>query len=259
MKNIFSLLVIITVLIIGSCENAQDSYNGKVTVTVQTDIDMWGYPQVGHTLANTESYDDKDGTWMYAEVGGAAWDIPGYEDMSVCGEDDAWLDDLADEAIISTDIGDKINIVYLFGTLAPDINGNYISNIQPVLYKGTSSSNNSTITITNIAPGNYYVVAFYDYNSGGKKDNILNRYDRYSIYDNDPANADIGTLFADLADTITVNEDSHDITLSIDQDWVLGKPNTGSGGTGRIFLRSNDPAMSAADKLPIQSVADYCP
>jgi hypothetical protein len=221
---------------------------------------MWGYPRVGQTLANTGSYGAKDGTWMYAETGGVGWDVPpDHIGDWQCGEDDAWLEDLADEMIGPDDLGDKINIVYLFGTLTADINGDYISNIQPVLYKGTSSSNNSTITIKNIAHGDYYVVAFYDYNYGGNRENLLNRYDRYSIYDNDPANEDIGTPFADLADTITVNEDSQGITLTIDANWVLGKPNTGSGGMGRIFLRSDDATMSAGDKLPIQSVADYCP
>ncbi|HOO72760.1 MAG TPA: hypothetical protein PK926_13470 [Spirochaetota bacterium] len=250
MKKIYILMIALLLLNVYACDDSNDekTYKGKISVTVNTSDELWGFPQIGKTLSTSW---DKDGTWMYPEVGGTYWytEAAGY--TGTCGVDDPDVEDLADEAIGTGDIGDRINVVYLYGTL------DEASKDTPVLYRGSSSTNNAVITIKNIAPGDYYVVAFYDYNSGGNRENLLNRYDRYSFYDLETIGSDNGTPFVNLADTITVNEDTHEITLDIHQDWALGRPKY-ILDSGRVFMNS-DPEYTGVGNTTIPTREVTCP
>ena len=259
MKKILIILTALLLTAILSCDDdsaAEKKYKGKLTVTVNTSADLWDsynrYPFIDtdgpHTLAST-SADPKDGTWMYPEVGGVYWyTVTAGWTGDPC-IDDPGVEDLADTNITAGDIGDKINVVYLYSTLGER------SVSTPVLYRGVSSSNPSTITIGNIAPGDYYIVAFYDYNSGGNRENLLNRYDRYSFYDT--AHEGTGTPFVNEADTVTVNEDSHDITLAIDADWALGRPKY-IADFGRGFMNS-DPGDDDRPNTAVPERDVICP
>jgi hypothetical protein len=217
-----SMILILSMFVFFSrCDSDDKSagYKGVLRVRVNTSADLWGYPQVGHTLATTSAEPD-DGTWMYPAVG---------------GDGDPVDEDNESAAVIASgDIGDKVNIVYVYSELGET------SDATAVLYKGVGSVNNSVITINGMAPGNYYVVAFYDYAYGGNRTNLLNRYDRYSIY-----NGTTGTPFVDdttqPVETVAVVESTPaEITLSIEANWVLGKPKLPGGGTGRYFLKTAD-------------------
>jgi hypothetical protein len=240
MKKAYALLPLLLFLAGPACDDDNEKkYKGKITVQVNTSEELWGFPQIGRTLLSTLDHAN-DGKWMYPQVGGID---------PTCGVDDEGVEDLADEYIISPDIGDRVNYVYLYGSLGVK------STTTPVLYRGTSSTNNSVVTIKNIAPGDYYVVAFYDYNSGGNRENLLNRFDRYSCYD--ASNEGTGTPFVNEADVITINEDSHDITLEIHADWAMGRPKS-IADSGRVFMNSAPPEGSAAlDEVPERYVV--CP
>ena len=246
MKRIYVLMIALLLVSAYACDDDNEkTYRGKMLVTVNTSTDVWGYPFIdgdgSHTLASTSSYLN-DGNWMYPAVGG--WG-------TTCELDDDGEEDLADETIGSGDIGNRINVVYLYGTLGE------ASTTTPVLYRGSSSTNDALISIKNIAPGDYYVVAFYDYNSGGNRENLLNRYDRYSFYDLEAIETDNGTPFANLADTITVNEDTHEITLDIHEHWALGRPKY-IADSGRVFMNS-DPEYTGVGNTTIPTREVTCP
>lgn len=198
---------------------------GTLNVTVNTSADIWGYPLASGTIFLAFS-GDTTGFWCYPAVGG---------DGNPSDEDS-----LYNTLITSSteDLGDRINAVYIYSTLGDS------SSSTPVLYKGESADNNGIITIGDIEPGAYCIVAFYDYSGGGNRENLLNRYDRYAIYtaespEDSTANS---TPFQDRASTVTITGgQTTSVTLDINKNWVLGKPKTSSGGTGRIFLKSTDP------------------
>ncbi len=217
MKTTLKHLIIPTLLVLAfACGDDSFRGSGTLSVTVNTSTDIWGYPIVG-----TASYDgDTLNTWQYPAVGG-----------------DEYVNDTID-GVNDDGPGDRINVVYLYSFLGET------SKTNPVLYRGESASNNSAVVIGGIVPGNYYVVAFYDYCGGGNLENILNRYDRYSVYV-DSGDAEPGTAnsspFADLGVAVTIKDkETTEITLDIQKNWVLGKPNTGEGQTGRIFLQSSE-------------------
>lgn len=223
MKKLTRIILICSLIFLQlSCFDDSDSNlpKGTLKVTVNTSADIWDYPKLAVNGTDYEAYaGDEKYTLQYPDVGDS---IPGEN---------------SDTAITESHIGDKINYVYIYSELGSS------SRDKPVLYRGTSSSNNSEITINSIAVGTYYVVAFYDYAYGGNRENLLNRYDRYAIYTDNPFDGTANsTPFVDKAAAVTISEnDTLEITLEIKRDWVLGKPNPGSGGTGRIFLKSNEP------------------
>ena len=198
---------------------------GAIEVTVTTSADIWNYPK-----PNGSDYEAYSGdtlyTWQYSEVGG---------NDTVNGVEY----NLSNQVVPFPEnaIGNKINYIYLYSALTDS------ANTSPVLYKGSSSVNGSAITITGVEPGEYYVVAFYDYATGGNLENILNRYDRYSIYSATDGLDGDSTPYKDKATTVTVTANqTKTITLTINRDWILGKPKTvsGGGGVGRLFLQSTD-------------------
>jgi len=225
-KNCFIIIVLLLTLNF-SCfdDGSTPGPKGTIKVTVNTSTEIWGYPLASGTLFLAYS-GDTTGYWCYPSVGG---------DGDPAGEDS-----LYNTLITSSteDQGDKINVIYLYSTLGENASS------YSVIYKGESEENNGIITINDIVPGAYYVVAFYDYSGGGNQTNILNRYDRYAIYTaaepyDSTANS---TPFQDRASAVTVSgNQTVEMTLEIKRDWVLGKPKTALGGTGRIFLKSADP------------------
>lgn len=222
-KNIFLMLFILAFVVQLSCldDSAETGGKGTLNVTVTTSTDIWNYPLFSDPVYQAFN-GNTDGLWHYPSVGGTDETIDG--------------GNLANELIPSTEVGDKINVVYLYSQLGDN------SQSYPVVYKGTSSVRTGVITITDILPGTYYVIAFYDYCGGGAQTNILNRYDRYAIYTN--TNALDGTVnstpYMDRATSIEINNDNIEITLEIRGNWILGKPKTTSGGVGRIFLKEED-------------------
>lgn len=89
-----------------------------------------------------------------------------------------------------------------------------------IVYQGTATditaATEYTITINNIAPGDYYVVALYDYHLGGS--NIITQTDRYEMY-----TASGGTNLVTNAEVVTISKDqTKELTISMDQDsWVI--------------------------------------
>jgi len=223
-KGILFLLII---FINYSCFDDSGSHSsgstGTLKITVKTASTIWGYPQ-GDGSGNNLAYNgDTTGDWLYPETGG---------DGVPADEESLWNTD-----ILSADIGDRINVVYLYSELGEK------SDSTPVLYKGTSDSNNSVIRIPDIEEGSYYVVAFYDYKTGGVQTNILNRYDRYAAYtESDSLDGTLNsTPYADKATKVEIKDgDTAEVTIEIRRDWLLGRPKTSDGGTGRIFLTSGD-------------------
>ena len=200
-------------------DSGSDLPKGTLKVTVNTSADIWDYPKLVSGTNYAAYAGDTSYTLQYYDVGGDS--SPGEDSNTV---------------IEVSHLGDKINYVYIYSELGDS------SRDKPVLYRGTSSSNDSEITINGIVAGTYYVVAFYDYSYGGNRENLLNRYDRYAIYTDSPAGGTANsTPFVDKAATVTISENgTAEITLEIKRDWVLGKPNLGDGGTGRFFLKEAD-------------------
>ncbi|MFA5518257.1 MAG: hypothetical protein WDA74_03290 [Spirochaetota bacterium] len=231
MKKIYALLIIVLLAFSGCFDDGDsDGPKGTLEVKVNTSDIIWGYPKID---PNTENDCFRDSTnaknFGYPLVG---------------GENEATK--AIEESGKKPQVGDKINIVYLYSELGEQ------SDYKPVLYKGTASNNNSIVSITGVVTGEYYVVAFYDYRKGGNQENLMNRYDRYAIY-TDSSNAEIGTStpFADKAAKITISEDqTTSITLDIHENWILGKPKVKEGDTGRIFLQEADGIPTPGDPTP---------
>jgi len=205
-KTVLIILTIIAFFATGCDLEDSGGYNGRLKVTVNTNEDY-----------STEAA-KMEGLWQDTSIG--LWGHPFYGDIwDYCPH-------IGEDLIIGNgedDIGSKKNFVYLFDKLG------YYSKRYPVLYKGTSDVNNSEIEITGIAPGEYYVVAFYDYNGGGNKTNQLNKCDRYRIYAGEKADAEAeseGTAYVDKAKTIQITEEDdpvQSITLKVDSSVILGK------------------------------------
>jgi hypothetical protein len=209
-----------------SCFDDGDTFTPKGTlkITVKTSSDIWGFPVLKSGSTTDYKAYNGDGLyqWKYPDVGG---------DGNPADEES-----LYNTPISFDDIGDKKNIIYLYSAIGET------SSTYPVLYKGVSENNNETIVVTGIEPGEYFVTAFYDYSSGGNLENQLNRYDRYGLYTTvAPIDSSNSTPYQDDASTITISGDlTTEITIEIKQNWVLGKPKTTDGGTGRIFLKSSE-------------------
>ncbi len=237
MKKSLILCLLLSLLLTSGCvfeDEKKEVGTGIVKVTVNTSAEIWSYPKLNG--ANYEAYSgDTSYTWQYTEVCSSAFDSNPKAASTL--------------ASALTKFGTLANCVSLYSALGDD------AKTPAVVYKGVNSStNNSVITITGIAPGTYYVVAYYDYSSGNNTDNLLTRYDRYAIY-TDSSNGrsaaipyaldttSNSTMFVDKAAAITIGENQTvEITLQIGRDWVLGKPKPDAlSDTGRVFLKSTDP------------------
>lgn len=232
MKRILSLLILCFIFSITGCfDDNKVEGKGTLVVTVNTEATVWSFPQVD-SLSTTRylAYDgDTLYKWQYLLVGGDSTALSSPNSTTNIYNADS----------TKMKVGTKINAVYLYSAIELDSGNMY------VLYSAKSSTNNSQIVISNIKPGSYYIVAFYDYCKGGNVDNLMNRYDRYAIY-TDTANAyagtDNSTPFYDKAQAVIIGEDAPaTITLDIKQNWVMGKPKTDSTiENGRYFLTSTD-------------------
>ena len=229
--NRLSIILIISLTIFAACDGGGGGPKGKITVNVTLDSDLAGYPTDTHTLASIDTH-----LWEYPLVGGE-----GLEDDPESTLGDGGTSRLTQDNESNEDIdepGNKHVYVYIYGNLGVK------SSSTAVLYKGESSASGTTHTITvNVEPGEtgalieYYVVAFYNYSGGDNITNRLNRYDRYVIYNDispDP--------YVDNATAVTVTEESPlTIDLSIETNWVLGKPKWENlGSQGRLFLTESD-------------------
>ena len=216
---ILALLAVINL----SCLDDSGDTGGKgvLNVTVNVDTFVWGYPEQSDTDFIAFN-GDTTYCWLYPDVGGDG--------------DPVDEESLSDDPIPSTEVGDKDINIYLYEELGDN------SRAYAVVRKGSTTVNGGTVTISKIVAGTYYVVAFYDYCEGGNEDNILNRYDRYSIYtETDPLEGN-STVYYDHATAIEITDDTPvDITLVINRDWVIGKPKTSTSvSAGRKFLVSGE-------------------
>lgn len=223
MKSFGLLLFVFVFSIHLSCldDSGETGGKGVLNVTVNVDSKVFEYPMLdGSNYVTFQG--DTSYLWLYPSVGGDG--LPGGD-----GEESLSLD-----PILSTGIGDKNIIVYLYSQLGDH------SRAYPVLYRGSTTTNGGVATINKIVAGTYYVVAFYNYCGGDNLENRLNRYDRYSIYtETDPlASTANSTVYYDHASTIEITDNTPvDIVMDIDRDWVLGKPKTNtSTNAGRKFL-----------------------
>jgi hypothetical protein len=209
-KSLIFCLMLMSIFYIGCFDDGEEG-TGTIKVTVNTDTAIWTYPN--GTLAFSGAADYK---FKYTEVGGDGT-LPTLPSGYYTGA--TWSDNAGTKSIAGKEGGLK-NYIYIFSAIEQK------SDTNPVLYKGDSTSNGGEITITDIKPGIYYIVAFYDYASGGNVENILNRYDRYAIYSQTAdALAGNSTPYFDKAATITIGEDQTvSIILDINAHWVLGKP-----------------------------------
>ncbi len=224
-KSTFIMLILLFAINFSCFDDGETSTSkGILKITVKTSSDIWGFPALkSGSTTDFEAYNgDSLYQWQYPDVGGNG--------------DPADEESLYNTPISADDIGDKQNIVYLYSTIGE------ASSTYPVLYKGVSENNNQTIVINDIEPGEYFAAAFYDYSSGGNQENLLNRYDRYGIYTTTaPIDSSCSTPYRDKASSITISKDqTTQITIEIKQNWIIGKPKTTDGGTGRIFLNSSE-------------------
>lgn len=269
MKKSLILCLLLVVISFAGCliEDPQDEGTGVISVTVNTSANIWGYPEAtGATPAyyefSTAVVGTRTGKWRYTEVGGNGIANLSADMKSLYYPDATWVKTTANSAISASNIGDKQNYVYLYSALSQDSE----SNVQ--VYKFGPAANN-TVIAGSVAPGTYYVVAFYNYNgggvSGGSGDvvNLLNRHDRYAFY-TDSANAITGnsTPYYDKAVAITVGENQTvSLTIDIDENWVMGKPKAGNGTSdgaadntityefGKYFLKYGT-GSTAQDPIP---------
>lgn len=258
-KSLILCLLLSLSLTIGCLldDGKDEEGTGTIKVTVNTSTVIWGYPEFvsGTNYLVYKDAEDEDPTssilddqyiFRYPRVGGngnTSSISTEYYDTTKTGFK---VMNNYKNNFVGTDgvskVGDKKNVVYLFSTIEQKSDNN------PVLYKGEIDTNNGTITISDIKAGTYYIVAFYDYASGGNLENILNRYDRYALYA-DSSDAEVGTAnstpYFDNAATVTIGEDETvEITLDIHENWVMGKPKaTYTGGEyemGRYFLKAGE-------------------
>lgn len=124
--------------------------------------------------------------------------------------------------------GDKINYVHLYS----DIDATSTSNMT--LYKEFSVTDNNTATdLTGIAPGDYYIIAFYDYRKGGgDATSKITQGDRYAFYDSSD-----GSPFQSDAMPLTITlEGPNTAAFEIERYWELDNsqvfiPDSVSSGT----------------------------
>ncbi len=239
MRKLLFLSLAMT-FIFAACSDDQGPV-GSLEVTVNLSTELSRYPTEDNTLASVPA----SGTayWEYPTVGGdgIADNFPlDYTEAEAGIEDNESNDPIAE-----ADIGNKHVYVYLYSALGDS------SKDTAVLYNGESDdidADTRTVTVDNITPGVYYVVAFYNYAYGDKVTNRLNRYDRYAIWDgtdDDVANVDSvsgGNAILDNADTVTITEnETLSLEMNIHEDYVLGRPRYGNlGGQGRLFLTQSD-------------------
>jgi len=120
--------------------------------------------------------------------------------------------------------GTQKNYVYLYQELGAK------SNSLPKQYGSSSTLDNTYILIEEVVPGDYYLVAFYDYSGGSKDDNVLNRGDYYSIY-NDVSN---NNPYVEDAIKVTIDENEiQKLEMTLSTTSVLGKDGSGNG---RLFM-----------------------
>ena len=142
------------------------------------------------------------------------------------------------------------------------------SRYPAALYTGSTDSEvtpgvEATVTITDIADGDYYVLVFYDYHSGGNNDN---QTDRYWLYNN--------TGYPLVASTLTIKGAKVLKNVTFGDTYIL-QPNSafmtasghyvslqatynGTVGTGdqriHVYLYSTTPGTTISSPAPVYKV-----
>jgi len=102
--------------------------------------------------------------------------------------------------------------VYLYKELQDSAKDETNPDYQGSSTEVTSAGDTKTITIEDIAPGDYYIVVFYDYKHHNK--NIAGNTDRYVIYES--------TQYISDATPVEIEEDSDEtITLTFDDNFTI--------------------------------------
>jgi hypothetical protein len=120
--------------------------------------------------------------------------------------------------------GNMKNYIYLYSEIGQR------SDTPAPVYEGSSATNDSTITINNIAPGNYYVVVCYHYRAADPitlASPALSKDNPYEIY-----NGSSGTQAYTSGTTVSItNNNTTSLSIEFDDTWDMG---TASGG--RYFM-----------------------
>lgn len=112
----------------------------------------------------------------------------------------------------ATDPGSKKIYVYLYSTLADNAQDATNLVYQTCTDAAAAAGEQKTLTISNIAPGSYYAVVFYDYKT--HNNNIAGNGDRYVIYNATPYTADAAAV------TVTAGS-SETLAVSFGDDYTL--------------------------------------
>lgn len=141
------------------------------------------------------------------------------------GEDEVTTGTITVKATYNGDVEDATQpgthkiYVYLYKTLS---NAQAEPDYKSCTSTGATVGVESTITVNNIAPGNYYVVIFYDYKAHNTYE--AGKDDRYIISDS--------ARYPSDADPVTVSEGSSDIlNVSFGNDYTLNSSGTYDVGT----------------------------
>ncbi len=118
--------------------------------------------------------------------------------------------------------GEMINYVYLYRDMGETAANEY-SIIYPAdpMTEGAIDTNGGIYTFDNVANGDYYIIAFYDYRgSGSNATDLLNRNDRYALYDGDS-----GSPLREDAVTVNITGNTSTVDMTIEADWILQDDN----------------------------------
>lgn len=109
--------------------------------------------------------------------------------------------------------GTKIIFVYVYSALTNTDTSRATTAYTVQTDAAVTVGTEYTLTINNVTPGSYKVVAFYDYRAG---DNLSNQGDKFEIYDNaaDPDNATVVTVEAGSTDELIMGIDGTNSLLS---------------------------------------------
>ncbi|PKL40648.1 MAG: hypothetical protein CVV44_03330 [Spirochaetae bacterium HGW-Spirochaetae-1] len=128
--------------------------------------------------------------------------------------------------------GQKINYVQLYScadmpdpnVLPTTVDGDVSNDMNDYLYSETAinNDNNTATDITGIEPGDYYVIAFYDYRTGGDDSNLITKADRYAFYDGGTGSP----LISDTQKLTITEEGPNAISLTIQRNWEMGSSKT---------------------------------
>jgi len=110
--------------------------------------------------------------------------------------------------------GTKVIFVYVYSALTNTDTSRAVTAYTVQTDAAVTVGTEYTLTINNVTPGDYKVVAFYDYRAGGS--NLDSQDDKFVIYNNvdEPDLATLVTVEAGSTDELTMNIDGLSSLLS---------------------------------------------